>query len=164
MRHFEARLSPFLRAYTAILIAVVAVATALSLLQGWSLLSLLLALLLCGVILTGLFSVRGYALDGRRLLIQRMGWSTGIELSDLAGATPAPGIINRSLSLWGTRGLFGVVGLAYQKGLGVYRAYVTDPSKTVLLRFRTGKPVVISPDSPDDFVATVVAESGKSAS
>jgi hypothetical protein len=36
--------------------------------------------------------------------------------------------------------------------------YVTDPSKAVLLRFSSRKPVVVSPESPEDFLDAVLAE------
>lgn len=159
MAHFKARLSPLLKGYTAVLILVVAGAAVFSLSRGHALIAISLLLLLGGLLLLGFLSVRGYDVGQGRLVIQRPGWSTGIDLSGLAEASAAPGIVGSSLSLWSTRGLFGFIGYGHKRGIGTYSAYVTDPGKAVLLHFSSGKKVVISPESPDDFLATVAVES-----
>ncbi len=153
MTHFEARLSRGMKGYTLGLLAIIAGAAGYCLLRGIATPGVAL---LCALgAMPGLFSVRGYDLDGRRLVIERPGRSTVIDLAGLLGAAPAPELVRRSISLWSTRGFFGFVGYGYNKSLGVYRAYVTNSAKAVVLRFRSGKPVVISPDSPDAFLAAV---------
>ena len=45
-----------------------------------------------------------------------------------------------------------VVSIFYNKRLGSYRAYVTDPRRCVVLRYPNRR-VVLSPASPEDFVS-----------
>ncbi|MXY98022.1 MAG: hypothetical protein F4Z29_09805, partial [Gemmatimonadetes bacterium] len=40
-----------------------------------------------------------------------------------------------------------------------YRAYATDPKRSVVLKFQS-QTVVVSPDRPDDFVASVKERTG----
>jgi hypothetical protein len=160
MRNFQARLSPFLKGYTLVLTAAVVAAAAYLASQGQVVTAVLV---LGGLLFLSLFSVRGYAVGNGRLLIKRAAWVTTVELSGLREASPAPGLVSRSVSLWSTRGLFGVIGYAYRKGLGVYRAYVTDPRTAVVLQFQSGKKVVVSPDSPGDFLSAIAAEPARPA-
>ncbi len=51
----------------------------------------------------------------------------------------------------GNGGLFSFTGFFRNKALGTYRAFVTDPRKTVVLHFPR-RTVVISPGSPKEFV------------
>jgi hypothetical protein len=156
MHRFRAAgLTPFLKAYTAVLVGAVAVLALIGLLQGQSSAT---AGLLVGVgliLLPGLFSVRGYDVDRERLIIRRPGWSGTIDLAGLAGVSAEPNLVSRSISLWSTRGLFGFIGYGYKKGVGVYRSYVTRPSNAVLLAFHSGPKVALSPESPDEFIAVL---------
>jgi len=43
--------------------------------------------------------------------------------------------------------------------LGAYRAYATDPKRSVDLKFRD-QTAVVSPDSPDDFVDCIKERAG----
>ena len=45
----------------------------------------------------------------------------------------------------------GFTGWYYNKRLGSYRAFVTDPRRAVVLRYANRR-VVLSPDAPEDFV------------
>jgi hypothetical protein len=107
-------------------------------------------------LLLGLFSVRGYIIDGDQLVIEHPGWNTYVDLSLLSEAKPVPNIIHRTFSLWSTRGLFGFIGYGYNTGIGSYQGYVTDSAKAVMLRFESGKVLVVSPDSPTEFVSTIL--------
>jgi hypothetical protein len=57
--------------------------------------------------------------------------------------------------LWGNGGLFSFTGWFRNSALGVYRSFVTDPHRTVVLRY-SARRVVLSPSSPDEFVHEVV--------
>ena len=60
-----------------------------------------------------------------------------------------------SSPLAGNGGLFSFSGWYCNKALGTYRAWVTDPGKTVVLRYGV-KTVVVSPSEPEAFVEAVV--------
>jgi hypothetical protein len=56
-----------------------------------------------------------------------------------------------SIRTFGNGGAFSFSGVYYNKRLGSYRAFVTDPRRAVVLRYATRK-VVLSPAVPEDFV------------
>ncbi len=157
--HFESPLGRWMRGYTLIVLGCVAGVVGYCLLRGIATPGIEFAYVLGGLVLVGLFSVQGLDVGQGQLVIRRPGRRTIIELSDLSEASPVPELVRRSISLWSTRGLYGFIGYGYKKGFGVYRSYVTDSAKAVALRFRSGKKVVVSPESPDAFVAAVIAES-----
>ena len=102
------------------------------------------------------FMVRGYVLTDGWLSIKRLGWETRMDLSRLTSATADPDALRGSLRLFGNGGCFAFVGWFRNKNLGVYRAFATDPKRTVVLRFYD-KTVVITPDDPQKFVAEINA-------
>lgn len=102
-----------------------------------------------------LFTVRGYSIGDDAILVHRLFWSTRLPLLDLQSAEVAPDITQGGIRLFGNGGLFSFSGLFRNRALGVYRSFVTDPHRTVVLRYST-RPVVLSPDSPDDFVHDIV--------
>jgi hypothetical protein len=59
-----------------------------------------------------------------------------------------------SLRTFGNGGIFSISGWFYRKGFGAYRAFVTDPRQTVVLRFPSRR-VVLSPDDPEGFAKEV---------
>ena len=101
-----------------------------------------------------IFMIRGYELSGDQLFIRRLGWRTVLSLKDLRSAESDPQAMSRSFRLFGNHGLFCFAGLFTNKKLGRYRAYATDPSLAVVMRF-PDKVVVVTPDRPDRFVAHV---------
>ncbi|MBW3570969.1 MAG: PH domain-containing protein [Gemmatimonadetes bacterium] len=152
MDRFEARLGAGIRWFTVAAVALVLGLAAYALARGeaWTALGLV-----GGLGLLSLLSVRGYGVDGRYLHVLRPGWSTRVALDDLVEVEPAPDLIRRSWSLWSTRGLFGTVGVLHLRGGGRVRAYVTDPRATLLLRFRGGRQVAVSPVRPETFSAAL---------
>ena len=63
----------------------------------------------------------------------------------------------RSIRVFGNGGLFAVTGIYRNRKLGTYRAYVTDRKLSVVLRTRAGKSIVVSPERPEAFLATLRA-------
>ena len=100
------------------------------------------------------FVIRGYVLEGNALLVRRLCWNTRIPLHDLKEVSHRPDAMSRSIRLFGNGGLFSFTGLYRNRDLGLYRAYVTDLNRCVVLRFPT-RTVVISPELPDRFVAAL---------
>ena len=95
-----------------------------------------------------LFLVRGYELDATGLFVERLFWRTRIELGGLTGAWHDPSAMRRSLRLFGNRGLYSITGIYLNGTLGRYRAFVTDPTRAVVLRYES-RVVVLSPADPD---------------
>ena len=107
------------------------------------------------VLITALLSIRGYALEGGTLYVLRPAWRTPIPLTALTQAEVVPGAMAKSIRIWGNGGLFAFSGYFYNAALGQYRAYVTDPRRTVVLTLPTGK-LVLSPAQPSDFINAVL--------
>jgi len=119
-----------------------------------SVMVLLVVLPVAVLLVAAIFSVRGYAIAGQTLQIQRLGWITSISLTELQSAEVIPSAMRNSLRTWGNGGLFGFVGRFRNAELGPYQAFATDLERTVVLTFPTRK-IVLSPENPDEFVASV---------
>ncbi len=76
------------------------------------------------------------------------------------GLTQAPTAMAGSLRIAGNGGLFSFTGWFWSRRLGRYRAFVTDPARSVVLKF-SDRTVVVSPDVPEEFVAALRAGSGR---
>lgn len=100
------------------------------------------------------FMIRGYRIELGCLPIRRLGWFTRLDLDDLQSAEVNREAMKNSLRLMGNGGLFVFAGWFWNRKLGRYRALVTDPSRSVVLRFRE-RTVVVSPDAPEEFVDTL---------
>lgn len=92
-----------------------------------------------------LFVVRGYEVRPGELLVERLLWSTRVDLAGLSKVTLDPQAMKGSLRVWGNGGLFSVTGLYRNGTLGTYRAYVTDARHAVVLHLPS-RPVVVSPE------------------
>jgi hypothetical protein len=108
------------------------------------------------VVLSALFSIRHYALDSEGLHVRRPLWTTRLPLTGLKSARVEPEAMTRSLRLFGNGGLFSFTGYFRNKALGTYRAFVTDPKRSVVLRFQD-RTIIVSPDAPEDFVSDLEA-------
>lgn len=110
------------------------------------------------VLLAGaaLFVVRDYTITPTQLLIRRLFWSTRVSLAGLKSATFQPEAMRGSLRLWGNGGMFSITGWYRNSALGIYRAYVTDLNRTVVLQV-AAKTVVVSPENPEQFVSQLVS-------
>ena len=100
------------------------------------------------------FVVRGYALTGQELIIERLGWSNRWPLRSLTAVAVDPQAMKGSLRFWGNGGLLAFCGWFRNRKLGVYRVFATDPKRSVVLRFGAHT-VVITPVDPEAFVAEV---------
>jgi len=109
------------------------------------------------VVLVGalLFMVRGYVLTESRIEVRRLGWSTVLPLAGLAAVNGEPQGLRGSLRLFGNGGLFAICGWFWNRRIGRFRAYATDPERAVLLRYRDGKKVVVTPHDVQHFIVRV---------
>ncbi|MEW6336470.1 MAG: PH domain-containing protein [Acidobacteriota bacterium] len=101
-----------------------------------------------------LFVVRGYRFEGTALLVERLAWSTRVELAGLERAWHDPAAMCRSVRVFGNGGLYSITGVLRNTGLGTYRAYATDPKMSVVLR-TPAKVVVVTPADPEAFLDQV---------
>ena len=96
------------------------------------------------------FIIRGFSLSGRVLEVQRLAWSTRITLAGLREVIVRPDAMRGAWRIWGNGGLFAISGRFSSSQLGRFRAFVTDPARTVVLVTADG-PIVVSPDDPEAF-------------
>ena len=108
------------------------------------------------VVVSALFTIRGYVVTADEILVQRLLWPTRFERARLQSASIDPEALRGSIRIFGNGGLFAFAGWFRSPKLGRYRAFVTDPARTVILRFASGT-VVLSPSDPDAFVREVGA-------
>jgi hypothetical protein len=119
------------------------------------------AILLGAILLIALlFFVRGYSVSDDRLIIHHLVWATTFDLSSLSNVRLEPDLLRKSISLWSTRGLFGIVGHLKSKAIGHYRAYATTGRNAVLLDFGDER-VVVTPERPQEFMEAVARRSQK---
>src|ERR1700722_10764947 len=103
------------------------------------------------------YSPRGYRVDGRAILVQRLAGTVRISLDDVRGARKTtPEDFRGCLRLWGSGGLFGYYGLFRTAKLGRSTWYVTSRNNSVVV-ITEAKTVLFSPDDPDGFLAAIRA-------
>ena len=102
-----------------------------------------------------LFMVRGYVLTESQIEVQRLGWSTVLPFAGLVAVSGEPQGLQGSLRLFGNGGLFGISGWFWNRRIGRFRAYATDPGRAVLLRYRDGRKVMLTPHDVQHFIVRV---------
>lgn len=107
-----------------------------------------------------LFMVRGYTLERDRLRIQRLGWSSSVDLADLQEFRADPDAMKGGWRICGNGGLFCFSGYFRSKKLGNFRPFVTDPNCSVVLR-TARKTLIVSPEDPEHFMAALADEFGE---
>lgn len=108
---------------------------------------------------TALFTIRGYSLSSDSILVHRLLWSTVLPRAGLESAQVEPDAMRGSIRTFGNGGAFSFTGFYYNKRLGSYRAFVTNPHHTVVLRYANRR-VVLSPATPEDFVQDLALAKG----
>lgn len=106
------------------------------------------------LVIAAFFTIRGYVLTPDAILVQRLGWNSRISLSNLTAAEVDPNAMSRSIRTFGNGGLFCIAGAFRNKKLGAYRAFATDPKRSVVLKFFR-RTVVVTPDKPEKFVLKI---------
>lgn len=100
---------------------------------------------------TALFAVCGFAVRHRELEIQRLIWKSRLSLKGLRMAYADPEAMKGSFRKAGNGGFLAYTGWFWNRRLGGYRAFVTDPKRCVVLRFED-RTLVVSPDDPERFL------------
>ena len=65
------------------------------------------------------------------------------------------GEVGLAIRLFGAGGLWGLFGLCWSKKLGKFDAFITGREGMVLVSFRSRRPLLITPQDPDEFVVTM---------
>lgn len=112
----------------------------------------LLPLVILG--LCALFTVRGYTVTRDDILVHRLLWKTRISRRGLQSATHEPQAASQSWRTLGNRGVLGITGWFRNSTLGLYRAYMTDFQRAVVLRYKRST-ILVSPDDPVRFIREV---------
>lgn len=107
------------------------------------------------VVGAALFTVRGYSIERDSILVHRLLWATRIPRTGLKSAEHNPALISGGIRILGNGGFFSFSGWFRNKHLGTYRAWITDPSRAVVLRY-SDRVLVMSPGDPEKFVSVVM--------
>ena len=143
---------------TAIVAAMVGIPAVVQMWRGYPVVSTLLLTILA---VNASLCIRGYELTPGELRIRRLFWNTLWPLDAATRAIVQPQAMRGSWRTWGNGGVFAISGHFSGSGLGRYRAFVTDPERTVVLETRHGI-VVVSPDDPTRFANAIAAETQRS--
>jgi len=103
-----------------------------------------------------LFTVRSYTITRGEILVHRLLWATRLPRTGLQSTSVDSEAMRKSIRTCGNGGFFSVTGFYWNKKLGSYRAYVTDPQRAVVLRYAR-RTVVVSPDRPVEFARELEA-------
>lgn len=103
------------------------------------------------------FLVRGYTVTADAVLVHRLGWRTRIPLDGFRDARFQPGAMAQAWRLLGNGGAYAYTGFYKNGAVGLFRAFVTNPARTVVVR-TAPRTYVLSPDDPDAFVRLLAAE------
>jgi hypothetical protein len=108
----------------------------------------------CILVSALLFRVCGYSLTATALEVERPLWTTPFTLADLLSVAGDSDALQGSLRLFGNGGLFSFTGIFWNRRLGLFHAYGTDPGRAVVLKFRK-RTIVITPDDTQRFIVRV---------
>jgi len=113
------------------------------------------------IVLTGLpvlfllisvpFSIRGYSLSQDGIVIKRFAWDVQLPLATLESVDGKADMLDQSYRLAANRGLFVYSGWFWSSEFKLFRAYVSDPSRAVVLKY-PNRTIVISPHDPQQFI------------
>lgn len=95
--------------------------------------------------------VRGYMLAEDAITVRRGCWNTRLPLDGLRSVTGDVNAMRGSIRVFGNGGLFAITGRFWNGKLGWYRAFATDPSRAVVLRYPK-RTIVITPHDPQHFI------------
>lgn len=108
------------------------------------------------VLVTALpFMVTGYVLTEHTLEVRRLAWTTTLPLAGLVKASGDIELARGSLRVFGNGGLFSITGWFWNRRVGFYRAYATDLSRAVFLKYRDRRPVLITPHDTQHFLVRI---------
>lgn len=116
----------------------------------------LAAVLLIGlpvlIVASGIASrVRGYTLSEDAITVHRGMWDDRLPLAGLRSVSGDVDAMRGSIRVLANGGVFSFTGRFWNRKLGWYRAFATDPSRAVVLRYPK-RTIVITPHDPQHFI------------
>ncbi len=97
------------------------------------------------------YRVRGYILTDDAIFVRRTIGNFRLPLAGLLSVTGDADAMRASTRLLGNWGCFSFTGRYWNRKLGSYRAFATDPSRAVVLRY-SNETVVITPHDVQHFI------------
>ena len=97
------------------------------------------------------YAVRGYTLTEDAVIVRRGIGDLQFPLAGLRSVSGDVDAMKGSLRVLGNAGLFSITGRYWNRKLGWYRAFATDPSRAVVLRY-PNRTIVITPHDPQHFI------------
>jgi hypothetical protein len=97
------------------------------------------------------YRVRGYTLTEDAIFVRRVIGNFRLPLEGLLAVTGDAEAMRGSVRVLGNWGLFSITGRYWNRKLGSYRAFATDPSRAVVLRY-SNQTIVITPHDPQHFI------------
>lgn len=98
--------------------------------------------------------VRGYVVTEDEIVVKRLGWVNRFSHAKLRSVHGDSEAMSSSLRLFANTGLLSYSGYFWNRKLGRYRAFATDPSRAVVLTYAKRK-VLVTPDDPQRFIVRV---------
>lgn len=95
--------------------------------------------------------VRGYVLTEDAITVRRGFWETRLPLAGLRSVAGDVEAMRGSIRVLANGGVFSFTGRYWNRKLGWYRAFATDPSRAIVLRYPR-LTVVITPHDPQHFI------------
>ena len=95
--------------------------------------------------------VRGYTLTEREIIVHRGLGTTRLTLAGLRSVAGDVDAMRGSARVFGNGGLFSITGRFWNRKLGCFRAFATDQSRAVVLRY-ADRTIVITPHDPQQFI------------
>lgn len=99
--------------------------------------------------------IRYYSLAGGELRVRRLLYSPRFELEGLQAVERVAEPMKGARKLLGNDGLGAISGRFKSRERGGFRVYLTDTESAVLLRWKDGRAVVLSPEKTQAFVDTL---------
>lgn len=124
------------------------------------------AMAVAGMGLIQAFRTRGCAVDREGVTVKRILRPLSIPPEELAEVRTDPGAPEVTVHRRALNGFYGMHGTFWNRDLGNFRMYVTNPDNVVEIVTREGGHVFISPDDTSGFVShleTQLRESGSDA-
>jgi hypothetical protein len=105
------------------------------------------------LVIPAFFAPLKYYMTPETMGVSRIGPDIVIRLDEVESLQSAKASdFTLTLRVFGSGGLYGNFGLFRNAQLGLFRACMTRREPLVVVRMKTGKPIVLSPDAPDAFI------------
>ncbi len=112
--------------------------------------------IVCCFLAIAFFSfIRGYEVHPQEILVMRLGWAKSITLTGLKSIESNPEIMNNAMKYYSNPGLFSMLGVFRNLKYEKFRVWITDPKRSVVLKYDNEKTYVVSPGDPEKFIKLV---------